>query len=62
MEQREEELQQQVCALRAKEATLSRANSELSHRSQQVEMRLEVLECELSSAKEQVWLFFSLEV
>ncbi|XP_034167649.2 coiled-coil domain-containing protein 30 isoform X5 [Pangasianodon hypophthalmus] len=52
-EQREEELQQQVRSLRTKEATLSRANSELSHRSQQMETRLEVLESELSSAKEQ---------
>ncbi|XP_060794192.1 coiled-coil domain-containing protein 30 isoform X2 [Neoarius graeffei] len=53
VEQREEELQQQVRCLRTKEATLSRTNSEFSHRSQQLETRLEVLESELSSAKEQ---------
>lgn len=62
MEQREEELQQQVRCLRTKEATLSRTNSEFSHRSQQLETRLEVLESELSSAKEQVWLLFLLDV
>lgn len=56
MEQREEELQQQMRSLRTKEATLSRNNSELSHRSQQMETRLEVLESELNSAKEQVWI------
>lgn len=61
VEQREEELQQQVRCLRAKEATLSRTNSELFHRAQQMETRLEVLESELSSAKQQVCLFFSLE-
>lgn len=55
VEQREEELQQQVRSLRSKEATLNRINSELSHRSQQMETRLKVLESELSSAKEQVW-------
>lgn len=60
MEQREEELQQQMRSLRTKEATLSRTNSELSHRSQQMETRLEVLESELSSAKEQVWLILLL--
>ncbi|KAK3519096.1 hypothetical protein QTP70_016321 [Hemibagrus guttatus] len=53
VEQREEELQQQVRSLRTKEATLSRINSELSHRSQQMETKLEVLESELSSAREQ---------
>lgn len=61
MEQREEELQQQVRSLRTKEATLARINSELSHRSQQMETKLEVLESELSSAREQVCLFFSLK-
>ncbi|KAL7864781.1 hypothetical protein AOLI_G00162010 [Acnodon oligacanthus] len=53
LEQREEELQQQVRSLRIKEATLSRTNSELSHRSQQLNTRLEVLENELSSTREQ---------
>ncbi|XP_053499110.1 coiled-coil domain-containing protein 30 isoform X2 [Ictalurus furcatus] len=53
VEQRKEELQQQVRSLRTKEATLSRANSELSHRSQQMETQLEVLQSELSSANEQ---------
>lgn len=61
VEQREDELQQQVRSLRMKEATLSRTNSELSHRTQQMETRLKVLESELSSAKEQVWLLFPLE-
>lgn len=54
MEQREQELQQQIRSLRMKEATLSRTNSEISHRSQQLDTRLEVLENELSSAREQV--------
>lgn len=58
VEQRTEELQQQVRSLRTKEATLSRANSELSHRFQQMETQLEVLQSELSSANEQVWLLF----
>uniref|UniRef100_A0A3B1IMZ9 Coiled-coil domain containing 30 n=1 Tax=Astyanax mexicanus TaxID=7994 RepID=A0A3B1IMZ9_ASTMX len=53
LEQREEELQQQVRSLRMKEATLSRTNSELTHRSQQMDTRLEVLENELSAAREQ---------
>ncbi|KAL6482862.1 hypothetical protein MHYP_G00077340 [Metynnis hypsauchen] len=53
LEQREEELQQQVRSLRIKEATLSRTNSELSHRSQQLNTRLEVLENELTSTREQ---------
>ncbi|XP_060750247.1 coiled-coil domain-containing protein 30 isoform X1 [Tachysurus vachellii] len=53
VEKREEELQQQVRSLRTKEATISRVNSELSHRSQQMETKLEVLESELSSAKKQ---------
>ncbi|XP_076839674.1 uncharacterized protein ccdc30 isoform X3 [Brachyhypopomus gauderio] len=53
LEQREEELQQQALSLRAKETTLTRANSELSRRSQQLETRLEVLENELGSAREQ---------
>ncbi|XP_047662751.1 coiled-coil domain-containing protein 30 isoform X2 [Tachysurus fulvidraco] len=53
VEKREEELQQQVRSLRTKETTLSRVNSELSHRSQQMETKLEVLESELSSAKKE---------
>ncbi|XP_072553420.1 uncharacterized protein ccdc30 isoform X2 [Salminus brasiliensis] len=53
LEQREDELQQQVRSLRMKEATLSRTNSELSHRSQQLDTRLEVLENELSASREQ---------
>ncbi|XP_036447581.1 coiled-coil domain-containing protein 30 isoform X2 [Colossoma macropomum] len=53
LEQREEELQQQVRSLRIKEANLSRTNSELSHRSQQLNTRLEVLENELTSTREQ---------
>ncbi|XP_058265577.1 coiled-coil domain-containing protein 30 isoform X2 [Hemibagrus wyckioides] len=53
VEQREEELQQQLRSLRTKEAALGRINSELSHRSQQMEAKLEVLESELSSAREQ---------
>ncbi|XP_026853991.2 coiled-coil domain-containing protein 30 isoform X4 [Electrophorus electricus] len=53
VEQRDEELEQQVVSLRTKEATLAHANSELSHRSQQLETRLEVLENELSSVREQ---------
>ncbi|XP_066529096.1 coiled-coil domain-containing protein 30 isoform X2 [Hoplias malabaricus] len=53
LEQKEEELQQQVRSLRLKEATLSRTNSELCHRSQQQDTRLEVLENELSSTREQ---------
>lgn len=54
MEQREEELQQQVRALRLKEASLTRSNSEISHRSQQLETRLAVLESELGKATEEV--------
>ncbi|KAG7472837.1 hypothetical protein MATL_G00113260 [Megalops atlanticus] len=53
LEQREEELQQQVRSLRAKEATLNRTNSELSHRLQELETRLGVLEGECSKAKEE---------
>ncbi|XP_030623601.1 coiled-coil domain-containing protein 30 [Chanos chanos] len=53
VEQREEELQQQLRALRVKEATLTRTNSELCHRMQQLETRLEVLESELRTSKEE---------
>lgn len=54
MEQREEELQQQVRSLRLSEATMNRTNAELSHLAQQLETRLTVLETELSKAKEEV--------
>lgn len=54
MEQREEELQQQVRSLRLSEATMNRTNAELSHRAQQLETRLTVLETELSKARDEV--------
>uniref|UniRef100_A0A3B4ZZK6 Coiled-coil domain-containing protein 30-like n=1 Tax=Stegastes partitus TaxID=144197 RepID=A0A3B4ZZK6_9TELE len=53
LEQREEELQQQVRSLRLKEASLTRTNTELSHRVQQLETRLSILETELSKAREE---------
>ncbi|XP_042347785.1 coiled-coil domain-containing protein 30 isoform X3 [Plectropomus leopardus] len=53
LEQREEELQQQVRSLRLKEASLARTNAELSHRAQQLDTRLAVLETELSKAREE---------
>ncbi|XP_055366361.1 coiled-coil domain-containing protein 30 isoform X2 [Betta splendens] len=53
LEQREEELQQQVRSLRLREASLTRANAELSHSSQQLETHLKVLEEELSKLKEE---------
>ncbi|CAL1605783.1 unnamed protein product [Knipowitschia caucasica] len=53
LEQREEELQQQVKAFRLKEASLNRSNSELSLRSQQLDTRLVLLESELSKAREE---------
>ncbi|XP_050952807.1 coiled-coil domain-containing protein 30 isoform X1 [Labeo rohita] len=53
LEQKDEELQQQVRSLRAKEATLTRTNSEMSRRTQELEMRLQVLESELDAAKEE---------
>ncbi|XP_056130343.1 coiled-coil domain-containing protein 30 [Lampris incognitus] len=53
LEQREEELQQQVRSLRLKEASLTRTNSELSHRAQQLETRLAVQEAEHKKAKEE---------
>ncbi|XP_015234528.1 PREDICTED: coiled-coil domain-containing protein 30-like isoform X2 [Cyprinodon variegatus] len=53
LEQREEELQQQVRSLRLKEASLNRLNTELSHRAQQLETRLSILEAELLKAREE---------
>ncbi|KAJ3586390.1 hypothetical protein NHX12_012788, partial [Muraenolepis orangiensis] len=52
LEQREEELRQQVRSLRQKEASLDRSNSELSLKSQQLESRLALLESELSQQRE----------
>ncbi|XP_036068549.1 coiled-coil domain-containing protein 30 isoform X3 [Oryzias melastigma] len=54
LEQREEELQQQVRSLRLKEASLSRTNTELSHRVQQLDIRLSISETELSKMREEV--------
>ncbi|XP_030278412.1 coiled-coil domain-containing protein 30 isoform X8 [Sparus aurata] len=54
LEQREEELQQQVRSLRLKEASMTRTNAELSHRVQQLETRLAILEAEISKAREEV--------
>ncbi|XP_011475219.2 coiled-coil domain-containing protein 30 isoform X3 [Oryzias latipes] len=54
LEQREEELQQQVRSLRLKEASLSRTNTELSHRVQQLDIRLSISETELSKTREEV--------
>ncbi|XP_055044113.2 uncharacterized protein ccdc30 isoform X3 [Misgurnus anguillicaudatus] len=53
LEQKDEELQQQVRSMRMKEATLMRANSELSHHTQELEMRLQVLESELNTTREE---------
>ncbi|XP_030588485.1 coiled-coil domain-containing protein 30 isoform X2 [Archocentrus centrarchus] len=53
LEQREEELQQQVRSLRLKEASLTRTNAELSHHVQQLDTRLSILEAELSKAREE---------
>uniref|UniRef100_A0A665T6F2 Coiled-coil domain-containing protein 30-like n=1 Tax=Echeneis naucrates TaxID=173247 RepID=A0A665T6F2_ECHNA len=53
LEQREEELQQQVRSLRLKEVSLTRTNTEISHRAQQLDTRLSILEAELSKAKEE---------
>ncbi|XP_072223655.1 uncharacterized protein ccdc30 [Leuresthes tenuis] len=53
LEQREEELQQQVRSLRLKEACLTRTNTELSHRVQQLGTRLSILDAELSKAREE---------
>ena len=41
-------------SLRLNEATMTRTNAELSHRAQQLDTRLNVLEAELSKAKEEV--------
>ncbi|TNN87744.1 Coiled-coil domain-containing protein 30 [Liparis tanakae] len=54
LEQREEELQQQVRSLRLKEASMSRTNAELSHRAQQLDTRLAILEAELGKAREEL--------
>ncbi|KAI3357304.1 hypothetical protein L3Q82_015758 [Scortum barcoo] len=54
LEQREEELQQQVRSLRLKETSMTRTNAELSHRAQQLDTRLSILEAELSKAREEV--------
>ncbi|KAM9752597.1 uncharacterized protein ccdc30 isoform 2-T3 [Menidia menidia] len=53
LEQREEDLQQQVRSLRLKEASLGRMNMELSHRVQQLDTRLSVLDDELSKSREE---------
>ncbi|XP_021471589.2 coiled-coil domain-containing protein 30 isoform X3 [Oncorhynchus mykiss] len=53
LEQREEELQQQVRSLRGKEVSLGRNNSELRHLTQQLETRLAVLEAEHGKAREE---------
>ncbi|XP_073678773.1 uncharacterized protein ccdc30 [Garra rufa] len=53
LEQKDEELQQQVRSLRAKEATLTRTSSEMSHRTQELETRLQVLESELNTTREE---------
>lgn len=54
LEQREEELQQQLRALKAKEASFTRTNSELTHRMQLYETRLQVLESEQNATREKV--------
>lgn len=41
-------------SLRLKEATLNRSNTELSHRVQQLDTRLSILDAELSKAREEV--------
>ncbi|KAM8862397.1 uncharacterized protein ccdc30 isoform 2-T2 [Spinachia spinachia] len=53
LEQREEELQQQMRAMRLKEASVTRTNAELSHRAQQLDTRLPILEAELGKAREE---------
>ncbi|XP_062282631.1 coiled-coil domain-containing protein 30-like [Scomber scombrus] len=53
LEQREEELQQQVRSLRLKEGSLTRTNAELSHRAQQLDTRLSILEAELNKTREE---------
>ncbi|XP_014908426.1 coiled-coil domain-containing protein 30 isoform X1 [Poecilia latipinna] len=54
LEQREEELQQQVRSLRLKEASLNRTNTELSHRVQQLDTQLSILDAELKKTREEV--------
>ncbi|XP_060914702.1 coiled-coil domain-containing protein 30 isoform X3 [Labrus mixtus] len=54
LEQREEELQQQLRSLRLKEASMTKTNAELSHRAQQLESHLTILEAELRKAREEV--------
>lgn len=54
LEQKDEELQQHMRSLRAKEASLIRTNLEISHRVQELETRLQVLESELNTAREEV--------
>ncbi|KAM6982560.1 uncharacterized protein ccdc30 isoform 2-T2 [Tautogolabrus adspersus] len=54
LEQREEELQQQLRSLRLKEASMTKTNAELSHRAQQLESHLTIQEAELSKAREEV--------
>ncbi len=41
-------------SLRLKEASMTRTNAELSHRAQQLDTRLAILEAELSKAREEV--------
>uniref|UniRef100_A0A3B3W249 Coiled-coil domain containing 30 n=1 Tax=Poecilia latipinna TaxID=48699 RepID=A0A3B3W249_9TELE len=53
LEQREEELQQQVRSLRLKEASLNRTNTELSHRVQQLDTQLSILDAELKKTREE---------
>ncbi|XP_057716288.1 coiled-coil domain-containing protein 30 isoform X2 [Corythoichthys intestinalis] len=51
LEQREEELQQQIRSLRLKEATLTRTNVELSHRAQQLDVELNKAQDEIRDDK-----------
>ncbi|KAJ8016461.1 hypothetical protein DPEC_G00007440 [Dallia pectoralis] len=53
LEAREEELQHQVRCLKSQEVSLGRQNSELGHRTQQMETRLAVLEAEHSKLSEE---------
>ncbi|XP_056589928.1 coiled-coil domain-containing protein 30 isoform X5 [Triplophysa dalaica] len=53
LEQKDEELEQQVRSWRAKEANMTRANSELSHRVHELETRLQVLESELNTTRDE---------
>ncbi|XP_068183849.1 coiled-coil domain-containing protein 30 isoform X2 [Antennarius striatus] len=54
LEQREEELQQQVRSLRLNEASMSRMNAELNQRTQQLDTRLAIMETELSKSREEM--------